>query len=235
MAAPGPQYPQYPYVPNRVVLVSTVVPCEPIGLLAAVGLCVQQDTAALVVGPTLAAAPGPSVPHRRVDFSEDDEALGPVKGVFDNALNPRVSYADAVGQIPLDLKAELYSVRQFLKSQRCLNALAAAPRLNPDHAAALWLYTCESALYKTLNRLLRARNRAELKAGFFPYLRLLLEAFFGLKTPTRRMVNRGVKRDLAAASAGRYVKGGELVWWGFSSATADIAALQVTDPGESGR
>ncbi len=134
----------------------------------------KQDTAALVPGPNLAAAPGPSIgggpSHRRVDFSEDDEALGPVKGVFDIALNPRVSYIDAVGQIPLDLKAELYSVRQFLKSQKCLNALAAAPRLNPDHAAVLWLYTCESALYRTLNQLLRARNRAELKAGFFPYL-----------------------------------------------------------------
>jgi hypothetical protein len=194
-------------------------------------------TAALVppmAGLHLGAAPGPSTgggpSHRRVDFSESDEALGPIQGVFDDALNPRVSYADAVGQIPLDLKAELYSVRQFLKSQRCLNALAAAPRLNPNHAAVLWLYTCESALYKTLNQLLRARNRAELKAGFFPYLRLLLEAFSVLKTPMTRMVNRGVKCDLVAVNPDLYVKGGELVWWGFSSTTTDIAALQVHLP-----
>ena len=64
-------------------------------------------------------------------------------------------------------------------------------------------------------------------AGFFPYLRLLLEAFAGLKTPTPRMVNRGVKLNLVAANPDLYVKGGELVWWGFSSTTTDIAALQV--------
>jgi hypothetical protein len=42
------------------------------------------------------------------------------------------------------------------------------PRLTLDQAVALWLYTLESPLYGTLNRLLRARNRAELMAGFFP-------------------------------------------------------------------
>ena len=117
--------------------------------------------------------------------------------------------------------------RQFLKSKRCSAALAAAPKLTVDHAAALWLYTCESPLYRTLNRLLRARNRAELMAGFFPYLRLLLEAFAGLASPKPRMVNRGVALDLVAANPDLYVKGGELTWWGFSSTTTDIAALQV--------
>jgi hypothetical protein len=38
-------------------------------------------------------------------------------------------------------------------------ALAAAPKLTVDHAVALWLYTCESPLYRTLYRLLCARNR----------------------------------------------------------------------------
>jgi hypothetical protein len=41
------------------------------------------------------------------------------------------------------------------------------------------------------------------------------------------MVNRGVKLNLVAANPDLYVKGGELVWWGFSSTTTDIAALQV--------
>ena len=118
-------------------------------------------------------------------------------------------------------------VRQFLKSKRCSAALAAAPKLTVDHAAALWLYTCESALYRKLNELLRARNRAALMAGFFPYLRLLLEAFAGLATPKPRMVNRGVALDLVAANPDLYVKGGELTWWGFSSTTTDIAVLQV--------
>jgi len=184
-----------------------------------------------MAGMHLGAAPGPSTgggpSNRRVDFGESDEALGPIEGVFDDALNPPMSYVDAVGKIPLNLKAQLYAVKQFLKSQACLKALATAPRLKPDHAAVLWLYTCESQLYRKLNQLLRARNRAELKAGFFPYLRLLLEAFARLATPKPRMVNRGVKLNLVATNPGLYVKGGELVWWGFSSTTTDIAALQV--------
>jgi hypothetical protein len=117
--------------------------------------------------------------------------------------------------------------KQLLKSKRFISALAAAPRLTLDQAVALWLYTCESPLYGTLNRLLRARNRAELMAGFFPLLRLLLEAFAGLATPKPRMVNRGVALDLVSANPDLYVKGGELTWWGFSSTTTDIAVLQV--------
>jgi hypothetical protein len=58
--------------------------------------------------------------------------------------------------------------RQSLKSKKYISALAAAPKLTADHAATLWLYTCESPLYRTLYRLLCARNRKELMAGFFP-------------------------------------------------------------------
>jgi hypothetical protein len=118
-------------------------------------------------------------------------------------------------------------VLRLVASQRGIAALKAAAKLSRDHAAALWLYTCESALYRKLNELLRARNRAALMAGFFPYLRLLLEAFAALETPKPRMVNRGVARDLVAAHPELYAKGSELTWWGFSSTTKDIAVLQV--------
>ena len=121
----------------------------------------------------------------------------------------------------------MQQARQLIKTKRFISALAAAPQLTLDQAVALWLYTCESPLYGTLNRLLRARNRAELMAGFFPYLRLLLEAFASLASPKPRMVNRGVALDLVAANPDLYVKGGELTWWGFSSTTTDIAVLQV--------
>ena len=122
--------------------------------------------------------------------------------------------------------------RQSLKSKKYISALAAAPKLTADHAATLWLYTCESPLYRTLYRLLCARNRKELMAGFFPYLRLMLEAFAGLTDahPKQRMVNRGVARDLVGANPDLYKKGNELTWWGFSSTTTDISALQVRCP-----
>jgi hypothetical protein len=208
---------------------------------------------------TLYGAQLPDAPptNRHLQFDEGDEALGPISGVMDDGKNPSLPYADAVGAIPLDLKAELYQVaqlvpqcatdhvrlpvprvvrqaRQFLKSKRCSAVLAAAPKLTVNHAAALWLYTCESPLYRTLNRLLRARNRKELKAGFFPYLRLLLEAFARLGEAHSKpcMVNRGVAQDLVGANPDLYVKGSELTWWGFSSTTTDISALQVrrTEP-----
>ena len=120
-------------------------------------------------------------------------------------------------------------VKQLIKTKLFISALAAAPKLTVDQAVALWLYTCESPLYRTLNRLLRARNRAELMAGFFPYLRLLLEAFARLAEshPKPCMVNRGVARDLVGTNPDLYVRGGELTWWGFSSTTKDISALQV--------
>ena len=44
-------------------------------------------------------------------------------------------------------------VHVALPSQAGAKALKAAPKLTPDHAAALWLYTCESALYRKLNEL----------------------------------------------------------------------------------
>ena len=100
--------------------------------------------------------------NRLVDFGESHEALGPIHGVFDDSKTPAVSYTVAIGAIiSLDLQV-LYQARQFLKSSRCDAALAAAPALKPDHAAALWLYTCESPLYRRLSHLLRGRNRQDL-------------------------------------------------------------------------
>jgi hypothetical protein len=63
----------------------------------------------------LQAAGGPT--NRRVEFDESDEALGPIRGVFDDGKNPRLAYAEAVGRVPLDLKAELHQAGKFLKSQ----------------------------------------------------------------------------------------------------------------------
>jgi hypothetical protein len=147
-------------------------------------------------------------------------------GVLDNATNPPVSILDAVGTIPLDLRAELGLMRQFVESRHCAIALASALRLTVDHAAALWLYTCESPIYRILNRLLRERNRQELMAGFFPYLRLMLEAFAGLTQPVQRTVYRGVKLDLVGSEPLLYAKGNRLTWWGFSSTVPDVAVLR---------
>ena len=125
-------------------------------------------------------------------------------------------------------QAELYTAKQFLKSKAGKDALATAPRLTADQAAAIWLYTCESPLCRELNRLLRSRDRKALLAGFFPYLRLLLEAFSALSEADGRprMVNRGVPLDLISAHADVYEEGRVITWWSFSSCTTKLSVLE---------
>ena len=95
-------------------------------------------------------------------------------------------------------------MKKFLKAKDTKAAIAACPALTVDGAAAIYLFTCESPLYRQLNEKLRARNRAELKQGFFPYTRLLYEGYRGLCTGKQRMLNRGVKLDLVSADPDKF-------------------------------
>ena len=54
-------------------------------------------------------------------------------------------------------------MKKFLKAKDTKAAIAACPTLTVDGAAAIYLFTCESPLYKELNAKLRARDRAALK------------------------------------------------------------------------
>ena len=81
------------------------------------------------------------------------------------------------------------------------------PEADVRRAAAIYLFTCESPLYKELNRRLRERNRQALKQGFFPYTRLLFEGYRAMVQQKPRMVNRGVKKDLVTADPDTYEVG----------------------------
>ena len=54
-------------------------------------------------------------------------------------------------------------MKKFLKTKKTREAIAACPGLTNDGAGAIYLFTCESPLYKELNAKLRARDRAALK------------------------------------------------------------------------
>ena len=54
-------------------------------------------------------------------------------------------------------------MKKFLKTKKTQEAIAACPGLTTDGAGAIYLFTCESPLYKELNAKLRARDRAALK------------------------------------------------------------------------
>ena len=98
-------------------------------------------------------------------------------------------------------------MKKVLKKKATKEFIALYPKLTYDGAAAIYLFTCESPLYRELNRRLRARDRKALQAGFFPYTRLLFEGYRAMAQPKPRMVNRGVKQDLVNADPDSYEVG----------------------------
>ena len=71
--------------------------------------------------------------------------------------------------LPFDLAGELWTMKKFLKTKKTREAIAACPSLTADGAGAIYLFTCESPLYKELNAKLRARDRAALKVRPNPH------------------------------------------------------------------
>lgn len=109
--------------------------------------------------------------------------------------------------MPFDLSKYVYVMKKFLKKKSTVATIATYPKLTYDGAAAIYMFTCESPLYKELNRRLRQRDRHALKDGFFPYTRLLFEGYRAMTEPKPRMVNRGVKKDLVNADPDSYEVG----------------------------
>jgi uracil DNA glycosylase len=85
--------------------------------------------------------------------------------------------------------------------------------LSADEAAALYLYTTESPLYRQLNAALRHPDRAQ-ATPYFGYLRLFLAALSKLEG-RRESLYRGVKGDFRR----QYARGNTVTWWGVSSCT----------------
>ena len=88
--------------------------------------------------------------------------------------------------------------------------------LSQDEIAAIHLYTQETPLYRVLNDRLRSEKR-ELLVPFFPYLKLLLRAFFKLPV-IKCPVYRGVPKDLSK----NFVSGKSYIWWGLTSTATDL-------------
>eukprot|EP00966_Prymnesium_polylepis_P336102 7391425-Prymnesium_polylepis.2 len=164
--------------------------------------------------------------------------LAPISGVFNDVRNPRRPIAEALSHQPNDVDAELYAARAWAEQADTKAAIAAVPGLAAEMAMAVWLYTCETDLYKKLNAALRNGDRAELMSHYFPYIRLLLEALQLIKRAQgggTLTVNRGVKLDLVAMHPSKYAEGKTVVWWEFTSTTLSVSLLQKpTFLGQSG-
>lgn len=98
--------------------------------------------------------------------------------------------------------------------------------LRRDQSAAIWLYTLqwgtsETSLYYKLNDTLRNADRGKL-IPWFAYLNLLIYSLSWLPSE-KRTVYRGVKKDLYED----YHAKKTIVWWAFSSCTAERSILDT--------
>ena len=97
--------------------------------------------------------------------------------------------------------------------------------LTPDQSAAIALYTMEwtpfyESIYYLLNTNLRDENRDALKPWFL-YLKLLITALQRLPRPEGRIeIYRGINFE-TVADRDQYQVGKKIIWWGFSSCSAD--------------
>eukprot|EP00808_Paulinella_micropora_P009205 g5181.t1 len=107
--------------------------------------------------------------------------------------------------------------------------------LTADECGSVYLYTCESDVYRQMNRALRNKDRSAVKP-WFKYLRLLFSAIGKLPAVTDENVWRGLSLP-DEAEATRQIQslqemkkdGDTLFWWGASSCTVDMdTSVQFT-------
>ena len=143
--------------------------------------------------------------------------LAPIEGY---EKMPVVSLEESVQPLIAIVPKVLRNV--FIVKQNCQEP---DDGLTSDESGSIMLYTYESephedSLYVILNTTLRSEQRVKLKP-WFSYLRLILTALARLPSK-RRFVNRGVREDLRA----QYPTGKTFIWWGFSSCTSCVNALE---------
>jgi hypothetical protein len=177
-------------------------------------LAAEQAAAAAAAPAT--AAPVPAVPAQLSTLDRGFE--NPIYGMMVMAL---VTLAAAVEMMAPAVGADLAgNVNLAMRFAERKFGGENPHGLTVEEIGAIHLYTQETTLYRTLNAALRDKDRERLKP-FFAFLKLLLTALYKLPR-VKGMVCRGVK--LPIAQLGNYAQGGEeVVWWGFSSTTTNLA------------
>lgn len=156
------------------------------------------------------------LPKRVTDVAlEKLSAMPPIFGVMKTTLLP---LERAIAKTGLS-KMEAFVFSSKMKGEQSTEKDLFG--LSSDEIAAIWLYTCESPLYGTLNELLREEHRAKLKP-FFYYLRILLPGLKKIKA-VKTTVYRGVKKDLSKIYEEQ--KGKFITWAAISSTSRTIETL----------
>ncbi|GHJ45254.1 hypothetical protein Cs7R123_25960 [Catellatospora sp. TT07R-123] len=155
--------------------------------------------------------------ERLASVKDEGLALPAITGVFDT---PLMDFRDAVAPAARVLPGLTGTVARSHEFGAKQAADLAAP-LTADEAAAIFLYTCESAFYRQINAALRNPDRAAI-VPYLPYLRLLFSAVSRLPVRTEPLW-RGVSLDLRA----QYPVGQTVTWWGVSSCTSKLGIAQA--------
>ncbi|MFC5143443.1 ADP-ribosyltransferase domain-containing protein [Streptomyces aureoversilis] len=157
--------------------------------------------------------------ERLASVKDEGLALPAITGVFDT---PLMEFRDAVAPVAKllsGLDRHVDRSHEFGKGRA--DEAAGNGALSADAIAALYLYTCESAFYREINKVLRSPDRAGV-VPYLPYLRLLFSAVSQLPARTEPLW-RGVSLDLRA----QYPLGRTVTWWGVSSCTPKLSVAQA--------
>lgn len=160
--------------------------------------------------------------ERLESVKDEGLALPEITGVFDT---PLLNFREAVAPAAQMLTGLGWHVT---RSHDFGVKHADGTGLSADEAAALYLYTCESAFYRQINAALRHPDRTRI-VPYLPYLRLLFSAVSQLPARTEP-VWRGVRLDLRS----QYPMGETVTWWGVSSCTSKLSVAEAF-MGRSGR
>jgi hypothetical protein len=149
------------------------------------------------------------------DASVNGSLKGPLVGISAVPLGSLKEAIEALraanGTLYFSLAAAVISALTAVASKL---ATGKYPTMTVDEAAAIYLYTMGTPLYRTLNTALRNEEAAAV-APFMPYIKLFLTALY--KLPIEKCtVYRGIRNPPD------FKKGDTVVWWGFSSSTRRV-------------
>jgi NAD:arginine ADP-ribosyltransferase len=152
---------------------------------------------------------------------EDFETRGPIPGL---AGQPLVSLQEAFANVNLQDKETYLNTAKY--------SIFGDHRLSDDEARAIYLYSCEwkpreQSIYFRVNDALRDRDRSKVDP-FLPYIKLLNTAVAKVLIRVTRTLWRGVALDLTDMYKNKLGK--TIIFWGFTSATTDMSALDTFIP-----
>lgn len=155
--------------------------------------------------------------ERLASVKDEGLVLPAITGVFDTPLMDFRSALAPVARLLTGIDQHVTQSHHFGK----VRTDGAPGGLTADEAAALYLYTCESAFYRQVNATLRHPDRDQI-VPYLPYLRLLFSAVSRLPARSQPLY-RGVALDLRA----QYPRGRTVIWWGVSSCTSQLGVARA--------